>query len=199
MENFNIDLYSALLFDLDGTLADTMSLHNQAWIETLGSFNCQMTNEILFEYAGTPNLKTVELFNQRFGWNLDPETIANKKEARFLEQLDCISPIESTLKIVKEFHGKKAMVVVSGGSRLLVELVLQKMQLFNYFSFCVCAESTEKGKPYPDPFLFAAKELNISPQDCLVFEDAPSGIEAAQRSGMKVVQVGSDFKLRPLI
>ncbi|MGZ3790237.1 MAG: HAD family hydrolase [Bacteriovorax sp.] len=198
MENLNINLFSALLFDLDGTLADTMPLHNQAWIETLKSFNCRMTNEILYEYAGVPNLKTVELFNQRFGWSLDPEKVAEKKEAKFLEQLNFISPIESTLKIVKDYYGKKPMAIISGGNRSLVELILKRTQLLEYFSVCVCAESTVRGKPHPDPFLLAARELNVSPENCLVFEDGRLGIEAAQSCGMSVVQVLSDFKLQAL-
>lgn len=198
MENLSMNLSSALLFDLDGTLANTMPMHNQAWIETLTSFNCNMTSEILYEYAGVPNLKTVELFNQRFGWSLDPEKVVEKKEAKFLAQLDFIAPINSTLEIVKHYYGTKPMAIVSGGNRFLVELILQKLKLSEYFTVCVCAESTLKGKPCPDPFLFAARELSVSPENCLVFEDGAPGIEGARSCGMSVVQVMSDFKLRAL-
>ncbi|MDD4974136.1 MAG: HAD-IA family hydrolase [Bacteriovorax sp.] len=198
MKTLNISLFSALLFDLDGTLADTMPLHNQSWIETLKSFDCKMTNEILNEYAGIPNIKTVKLFNQRFGWSLDPELVVKKKEAKVLEKLDFVSPIESTLKIVKHYHGKKPMAIVSGGNRFLVELILQRMMLLEYFSVLVSAESTVRGKPSPDPFLFAARELNVSPANCLVFEDGLPGIKGAQSCGMSVVQVLADFKLQAL-
>lgn len=202
MKNINTESYSALLFDLDGTLADTMPLHNQAWIETLQDYGCPMTNEILSEYAGIPNAETVEIFNRRFQWRLDPVTIAETKETRAIEKLKAVLPqdlrIESTIEIASQYFGKKPMAVVSGGSRSLVELVLQKLMIRKYFSVLVCAESTTKHKPNPEPFLFAARELNVAPNQCLVFEDGQAGIQSAQSCGMSVILVGPDFMLSPL-
>lgn len=202
MKNFDIDSFSAFLFDLDGTLANTMPLHNQAWIETLQGFGCQMTNEILLEYAGISNTKTVEIFNQRFQWSLDPEKVAQKKEALAIERLGAVMVgdlrIESTMEIIKKYFGKKPMAIVSGGARHLVEMVLDRLLIRECFSVLVCAESTSKGKPNPDPFLLAAHELNVDSVNCLVFEDGQAGIIGAQSCGMKVVLVEPDFKLKVL-
>ncbi len=115
MDKKIIDNFSTLLFDLDGTLADSMALHNQAWLETLQEFGCPMTAEILQEYAGISNPKTVTIFNQRFGWKLDPQLIAQKKEQRFREIQHRLKPIESVWQIAKEYFQKKPMAIVSGG------------------------------------------------------------------------------------
>ncbi len=200
MQHLSIDSFSALLFDLDGTLIDTMPLHNQAWIETLQEFNCPMTDEILQEYAGVPTLKTVSLLNHRFQWNLDPALVTEKKEerARELAGSQSVRLIEPTLAIVKKYHGKKPMALVTGGARILVQPNLQKFDLEKYFPFTVCMDDTTRGKPHPDPFLLAAKKVNTAPENCLVFEDGAAGIAGAQACGMSVVQVLKDFKLAPL-
>lgn len=198
MKHLKIDSFSALLFDLDGTLADTMPLHNKAWIETLKDHGYEMTYEILSEYAGVPTFKTVELFNERFNWNLEPHTILKHKEEKAAEGMKSVTTIHSTLEVVKHYHGVKPMAIVSGGMRVNVEALLRKLNLHDYFSVFVGADSTEKGKPHPDPFLLAAKLLNVDPKKCLVFEDGMAGIKGAQSCGMSVVHVGPDFSLKAL-
>ena len=185
----------ALLFDLDGTLADTMPIHNQAWIETLAKYNCMMTNEILLEYAGVPNHKTVEIFNRRFSWSLSPSDIAEQKEARVIQLLADVKPVQSVLEVVNRYHGKIPMAIVSGGSRELVEFILTKLGLLNQFSHLVTAESTNRGKPNPDPFLLAASKLKVHPTECLVFEDGQAGIQAARTAQMKIIFVDSNHHL----
>jgi HAD superfamily hydrolase (TIGR01509 family) len=190
-----IDEYEALLFDLDGTLADSMGLHNRAWIETLREFGLKMTEEILMEYTGIPNFKTVEIFNQRFGWTLDPRTVALKKENRFFEDFDQMPAVEPVLKIAKEYFNKKPMAIVSGGSREVVSRILTNLKIEHLFSAKVCSEDTLHGKPSPEPFLLAAKLLGLPAPRCLVFEDGSAGILGAQACGMGVVKVSPDFTL----
>lgn len=197
MAELDLDSFAALLFDLDGTLADTMPLHNQAWIETLQEYGYPMTAEILMEYAGVSNVKTVEIFNKRFNWNLNPQEIAHKKESNVTEKLKELSePVAATFAIVKKYSGKKPMAIVSGGAKVQVENILRRLNLLQYFSVLITAESTERGKPFPDPFLMAAEKLNVSPKDCVVFEDGAAGIKAAQACEMKIVFVGTDFSLK---
>lgn len=190
-----LDRFSAFLFDLDGTLADSMGLHNQAWIKTLSDLGLVMTEEILLEYVGIPNVNTVEIFNQRFGWTLDPLTVARAKENRFFADFDKMTAVEPVLKIAKAYQGQKPMAVVSGGSRAVVGRILNNLKIESLFQERVCAEDTHRGKPFPDPFLHAAKLLEIQPGQCLVFEDGEAGIRGAQACGMGVIRVSPDFTL----
>lgn len=198
MNALPIPFHQALLFDLDGTLANSMALHNQAWITTLAKYNCPVTEEILFQYAGIPNAKTVEIFNQRFGWNLDPKSIAAEKENGFLQNVDKISPIEPVVKIARAYYQKKPLGLVTGGSRFLVKKILSSLDLENIFTVKVCAEDVVNGKPSADPFLLAAKLLKVQPEDCLVFEDGDAGIQGAKAAKMSVVKVTADFNLHLL-
>ncbi|MBK9322111.1 MAG: HAD family phosphatase [Bdellovibrionaceae bacterium] len=195
MKTLPLENYDALLFDLDGTLADSMAIHNEAWIATFKDLGFSVTPELLTQYAGIPNQRTVEIFNQRFGWHLDPQSVARDKEQRFLQNIDFVRPIESVLKIAQTYYQIKKMAIVSGGTKNLVDQILNVLKIASLFSVKVCAEDVPLGKPHPDPFLFAAKVLKVSPTTCLVFEDGESGIKGAKAAGMGVVRVRSDFDM----
>ena len=189
MKDLNCD---ALLFDLDGTLIDSMPLHNQAWIEILADQGQVMTNDILTEYMGIPNFKTVQIFNERFGWNLDPQLITDLKEVRFLEKLKHVKIIEVTVQVARENFGKKPMAIVTGSVKQPAMELIKMLDIEKYFSVVVTAEDTLQHKPDPDPFLLAAQKLNVDPKKCLVFEDGEIGIQAAYAAGMKVIKVVRD-------
>lgn len=196
----NLERYSALLFDLDGTLANSMGLHNEAWIATLRMHGLSITPEILQEYAGIQNQKTIELFNHRFGWALNGPKIIEEKEARFLTTIDKVRPIEAVLKYALDNYEIRPLAIVSGGHRELVTQTLSKLGIANLFPVTVCAEDTAKGKPHPDPFLKAAELLGIPAKKCVVFEDGEAGIRGARAAGMGVVKVGQapHFRLEHL-
>lgn len=193
-----IDQFEALLFDLDGTLVDSMGLHNQAWILTLHSLGCSITEDILFEYAGIANPIIVEMLNHRFNWNLDPAYVVKNKEQRFLNQLSLVEPINSVVEIAKYFSKMKSMAIVSGGDRQTVEKTLDAIQLSDLFKVKVCSGDTKKGKPYADPFLYAAELLNVKPEKCLVFEDGEAGIKGATQAKMEIIKVHTDHSLQIL-
>lgn len=195
--------YDALLFDLDGTLIDSMPLHNQAWIEVLSEKGLVMTNDILNEYMGIPNMQTVEIFNKRFGWNLDPGQITTLKENSFLEKLKHVKVIEVTVQAAKENFGKVPMAIVTGSAKKPALELIKMLDIEKYFPLMITSEDTLKHKPDPEPFLLAAKKLNVDPKKCLVFEDGAMGIQAANAAGMKVIKVVLDaagplFQLQPL-
>lgn len=191
--------YKAILFDLDGTLIDSMTLHNQTWIEVLSKYNCSMTPEILTEYTGVPNFKTVQIFNERFHWKLDPQKITNEKEAAFLKKLPHVQAIDLVIEVVKQNLNKVPMAVVTGSAKEPAIKILKNLNLEKYFASIITAADTQKHKPDPEPFLLGAEKLKVKPKDCLVFEDGALGIKAAHAAGMrviKVIQQGSEFKLK---
>ena len=93
------------------------------------------------------------------------------------------------MKIVRQMHGVKPMAIASGGHRESVEATLQALQITNLFDAIICAEDCVRGKPFPDPFLEAARRIGVAPAECVVFEDSPTGIEAARAAGMQFVLV----------
>ena len=185
--------FRAYLFDLDGTVADTMPQHFIAWTDSLKAHGASMSETLFYQLGGVPPLKVVSLLNGRFGYTLNPETIVADKEARFLSNIGDVQPIASVLAHIVAAQGRIPMAIVSGSPRDNVEQTLTVLGLKDRFDVLVCAEDYAHGKPDPEPFLTAAKLLQVAPEHCLVFEDADAGIASAKAAGMAWVRVPQVF------
>lgn len=187
--NLDPESFAALLFDLDGTLIDSMPLHNRAWLETLAEAGHELDERVLRELAGVPTIQTVAIFNERFGWNLDPLNLARKKEDAYLRNLHLVRPVDEVVRVARDHFGRIPLALVTGGSRGYVEMALGLQGLAGLFAATVCAEDTLTHKPSPEPFLRAARILDVDPRACLVFEDGEAGIRGARAAGMRIVKV----------
>jgi beta-phosphoglucomutase family hydrolase len=181
--------FEAYIFDCDGTLADTMPLHYKAWVEVLKDHACNFPEALFYQLGGVTTEKIVEMLNHRCGTSLPPRETALKKEEIYLRMIPQIVPIEPVVALVHRYHGTLPMAVASGGHRSVVLQTLNALGIAGMFDAIVGAEDYAHGKPAPDPFLEAARRLNTAPEKCLVFEDAPTGIEAANAAGMQWVIV----------
>ena len=183
--------FKAHLYDCDGTLADTMAPHVEAWVEELKSHGVMIEGKLIYELAGMPATTTVEVINERFGSKLDPKQIAQLKEDRFhREYLNRIKPIPEVVALLKKSYAEGIKIgVVSGGRKRIVEETLKILGIREMVAVVICAEDVNRGKPDPEPFLIAAERLNVDPSDCLVFEDADLGIQSAENAKMKWVRV----------
>jgi beta-phosphoglucomutase family hydrolase len=181
--------FKAFLFDLDGTLADSMPLHYRAWLQAVTAAGGQFPEDVFYELGGVPIGRVVEILNQRFGTTMPPEATAQAKEQLYYQLLPELQPIASVVAHVHAMHGKIPLAIVSGSPRASIEHTLKTIGLANQFDLIVGAEDYTRGKPDPEPFLTAAKLLNVAPADCLVFEDADAGIQSAKAAGMHWVRV----------
>lgn len=180
---------AALIFDLDGTLADTMPLHYQAWRDAVAACGHHYPEEVFYELAGMPCTAILPKVNARFGWNLDEVAVAADKERRFLELIGRIRPIEPVMSIVRAQRGRMPMAIGTGGLRRVVELTIRALGLEGVFAATVAAEDVARHKPEPDTFLRCAELLGVEPGRCQVFEDGELGLVAAARAGMIVTDV----------
>ncbi|WP_419804159.1 HAD family hydrolase [Terriglobus sp.] len=181
--------FKAYLFDLDGTVADTMPLHFVCWNEALGLHGCSLDETQFFALAGIPVVETIELLNRQHGLTMPARELAEYKEALFLKRLVELKPVEAVVAHVHEAHGRIPLAIVSGSPRASILHSLGMLGLTERFEVIVGAEDYARGKPDPEPFLTAAARLGVMPQDCLVFEDADLGIQAAKAAGMQWVKV----------
>jgi len=194
MEKINISPeIKALIFDCDGTLADTMALHWEAWHATLATHDKKLDQEYLDTMRGVPTNLMVEKINRDHGWNLDPKSFSEEKEARFVAILDRVAPIESVVELALRYENQMPMAVASGGERETVLATLKSINLGEFFDTVLTAADPVAPKPAPGIFLEAAQRMDIAPENCLVLEDGDAGIEAAEAAGMHVLDV------RPII
>ena len=185
------DGYDAVIFDLDGTLVDSMGAHFKAWCEALAKHGAAnvFPEDVFYAMGGRPTKDIVKELNGELNLKLDPEAVAVDKRNAFLENLDQVKLNEEVVNFARSLRGKMPMAIATGGSLLVVEKTLQSTGLSDLFDEVVTANDVKCGKPAPDVFLEAAARIEIAPERCLVFEDAPAGIMAAQSAGMEVVCV----------
>jgi beta-phosphoglucomutase family hydrolase len=190
----NLDIptraFGGYIFDCDGTLADTMPLHYRAWTRIVAELGGSFPKELFYQLGGKPTAQILSLLRDEQGLKVgDVQEAAERKERYFLEMIDQVRPIEAVVEIARRWHGIRPMAVASGGFRRQIELTLDALGIRSLFNTVVCVEDYARGKPFPDPFLEAARRLSVPPTECLVFEDSPLGIQAAQAAGMQCVFV----------
>jgi HAD superfamily hydrolase (TIGR01509 family) len=181
--------FGGYIFDCDGTIADNMPLHYRAWSMAMADFGGEYPEELFYAWGGRPTAVIVGLLNEKYGLTLDVDETVRRKEKYYLSLIPEVVPVPEVLDIVKSMHGSVPLSVASGGHRELVEATLDVLGIRSLFQAIVCAEDYERGKPHPEPFLLAAKLMSVPPEDCVVFEDSPIGIEAARAAGMAWVHV----------
>jgi beta-phosphoglucomutase-like phosphatase (HAD superfamily) len=196
MITFDRTKYDGFLFDCDGTLADTMPLHFQAWSETLASKlgrPSDFTESMFYRFGGMPAREIIQRLNRDFGYNLPVDQTAHDKEMRFVELLPGIGPIKEVIDVLNRLGPDAKVAVASGG---LTEIVRETLMILGLpigpnekIKFLVGSDQVLHGKPHPDLFFRAAELLGVDPKRCLVFEDAEPGFQAAQAAGMDYIDV----------
>jgi beta-phosphoglucomutase-like phosphatase (HAD superfamily) len=182
----------ALIFDCDGTLADTMPAHYHAWVEILKPYGVAFPEDRFYSLGGMPSGKILQLLFGEQGVVLtDIEALTRKKEDAFVARAGDIRPIEKVVAVARRARGRLPMAVASGGHRHMVQMTLRQIGVLDWFPVIVAAEDTVRHKPEPDVFLEAARRLGVPAAACTVYEDTDLGIEAARRAGMAWVDVRS--------
>lgn len=178
-----------LIFDCDGTLADTMTIHTHAWQETMKRFGHDCPVDFLQPLRGMPAEEIVIRFNLEFGTGFDVKAVSDEKNKMSYERLKTVKPIMPVAKIALDYRGKLPMSVVSGGTRKNVIRTLEAIGMADFFEAVITADDGLKPKPDPRMFIEAAKKMDVAPELCQVFEDGDPGLEAARAAGMPLVDV----------
>jgi HAD superfamily hydrolase (TIGR01509 family) len=185
--------FAGYIFDLDGTLVDSMPLHYRAWDEALrrNGLPHALDEDYFYELGGVPTRRVAELMAERYRLRIDTEKVYHEKEALFQtlhSELKLVEPVVAFARRVATSH---PVSVASGGPRDVVRQTLALTGLAPLFPVVVTPEDVLFGKPAPDMFLLAAQRMGVDPHRCLVFEDAEPGVRAAITAGMQYVRVPS--------
>jgi beta-phosphoglucomutase family hydrolase len=182
-----------LIFDLDGTLADTMPYHFIGWQVACQKFGAEIDTVFLRKHTGSPGwIIADEIIKAcKLNGSVTIEQIMNEKLAEFYRQQYKVKAIKPVVNIVRKYHGKLPMAIGTGGHREAVERTLMVTDLRKYFDIIVTANDVYNFKPHPETFLKCAELMKVEPEYIEVFEDAELGIEAAIEAGMSVTDVRS--------
>jgi beta-phosphoglucomutase family hydrolase len=180
-----------LVFDCDGTIADTMPLHYESWLKALGEHGVEFPEALFYEMAGIPTARIVEILNERHGHRMPVQETADYKEELYVQLIDRVRPIEPVVRIIERYAGRLPMAVATGGTRAICTKTLTALDLLRHFdpNAIVTADDVRHGKPAPDIFVEAARRIGVPPAQCVAFEDADLGVQSATGAGMRVVDV----------
>ena len=185
--------FKAIIFDLDGTLADTMPIHYRACQIVCQEYGFDFPKDYFYQEAGKPTLEVFQNLVKMLGKNLDGNTLGRAKEEKFLELIHTVQPISLVADVARNYKGKVPMAIGSGGQRNSVDLTLKAIGFDEFFDSVVTCDDVVEHKPHPATFLKAAYDMGVSATDCLVFEDGDPGIQAAKSAGMMFVDIREYF------
>lgn len=179
----------AFLFDLNGTMIDDMDFHIRAWHKILNNLGANISMaDVKKECYGKNNELLERVFPGRFSEE-EMTKMSYAKEAEYQQQfrplLKLIPGLDAFLE--KSFQQKIPMAIGSAAIMFNIDFVLDGLGLRHYFPTIISAESVKESKPDPETYLLCAAQLGVAAGNCIVFEDAPKGVEAAQNAGMRCV------------
>ena len=180
-----------LIFDLDGTLVDTMPYHFEGWKKACLKYGADIDSEFLRRHTGSPGwIIAGEILKKcNLNGSVTKEQIMEQKLHEFYKIQHLAKPIEPVVNIVKEYYGKLPMAIGTGGHRKAVERTLDLTGLRKYFEIIVTANDVHNFKPHPETFLKCAELMKVDPAHIEVFEDGEQGLEAARLAGMIATDV----------
>ncbi len=178
-----------LIFDCDGTLADTMPLHWRAWSLITQRHGLHFPEDRFYSLGGVPTRDILKMLALEQGRSLDHLAIAHEKEQVYLPLMADIEPIHAVVEIAKAHHGKIPMAVASGGTQPIIVSVLEHLKIRHLFDAVVTSEMVKNQKPAPDIFLEAAHRIGVDPKFCRGYEDTDLGMQAIRSAGMDAVDV----------
>jgi len=180
-----------MIFDLDGTLANTMPFHMKAWRQACQSHGMDMSSEFLRSFTGTPGRKIAYAIIKYYSKEgiIDPDIIAERKKENFRRMQHLVKEVKPVADIVRKYHGIIPMALGTGGHNDTALCTLEIIGMRHYFDHIVTADDVSNHKPDPETFLKCSELMGVSSEEIMVFEDSDLGIKAAKKAGMHPVDV----------
>jgi beta-phosphoglucomutase-like phosphatase (HAD superfamily) len=178
-----------IIFDCDGTLADTMPLHWRAWQVIMARHRLHLPEDRFYALGGVPSRDILKMLSQEQGIVIDHLAVAREKEQEYLPLIAQVEPINTVVGVARANYGKIPLAVASGGTRKIIEQVLEHLGIQDLFRTIVTSEDIANQKPAPDIFLEAARRIGVPPNRCRAYEDTDLGMQAIRAAGMEAVDV----------
>jgi HAD superfamily hydrolase (TIGR01509 family) len=184
----------AVIFDWDGTIADTKKAVIQSFQKVLTQAGCNVTDEFILRLLGIGTKKTIIEAFKKCKKRLDVSTLEKLAEEKVTIQAELINDvrfIDGAIELLELLHGKTKIALATMSSRRVVDKILLEKKIKTYFDVVVTADEVNKPKPNPEIFLSVAKKLGVDQKDCVVIEDSIFGVRAAKKAKMTCIAVPS--------
>ncbi|MBS0856844.1 MULTISPECIES: fructose-1-phosphate/6-phosphogluconate phosphatase [unclassified Tatumella] len=183
------DHYHGLIFDMDGTLVNSEPAHRQAWKQVLAQHCLAFSFEQMIALNGSPGWKIAEQILIANNATLDPRQLAAEKDQQLDKILLTTSALLPLIGVARHYYGRLPMAVGTGSNHQMADRLLTHLGVRHLFNVLIAADDVEHHKPDPQTFLECARQMGVEAAQCVVFEDADFGIQAAKAAGMDFVDV----------
>lgn len=180
----------AVIFDMDGVIIDSEPIHFEVDMQTLNELGCDITVEELEKYVGTTNEYMLSDIKRKYNLRQSVEEIIMYKVemTKNIIMESELEPIKGIRELLEHLKNNNILAAIGSSSpRDLIDVVVNKFQLKEYFTYILSGEEVNEGKPAPDVYIETSKRLGIEAKDCIVIEDSKNGVLAAKRAGMKCI------------
>ncbi|PKH00150.1 beta-phosphoglucomutase family hydrolase [Paraglaciecola sp. MB-3u-78] len=185
----DLSRYKGIVFDMDGTLIDSMGAHGIAWQQTCEKYAYPFDSDYIHNLGGVPTRDIVKLLNEKHDLNHDLDEVTETKRLAFIDLNDSPSIIDDTFQVMLRYQGKLKMGVGTGSERNNAIQMLTDTGLLERLETVVTASDVTHGKPHGETFITVATNMGLQPSECVVFEDTEVGRQAAQNAGMDCIMV----------
>lgn len=188
--DFEEKYMKAVIFDMDGVLVDSQPYHFKADIDTMAEYGVIKGQKFYESFAGTLTADRMRTLKEMFGLDVPVEEMTIKRENMILDIMgkEDIKPVSGIPEFLRSIEEKGLTTAVASSSDYkLINLILDRLKIAQYFDSVTSGSDVKRGKPSPDVFLLAAERIGIEPSECLVVEDSENGVKAAKSAGMKAL------------
>jgi HAD superfamily hydrolase (TIGR01509 family) len=184
--------YRAVLFDMDGVIVDSEPLHVATFQAVLKRYGHDLTDDHYKQhFAGKTDEAGFKQYFDFIGETVNLPVIMDEKARAYLElAADQLLPYPGVIELIQDLAARDIpMALVTGSLRAEAEVTLRAFDITDLFSVVIAAEDITESKPNPEGYLKSAKALGVEPADCIIVEDAPSGVKAARAAGIRCIAV----------
>ncbi|ABG39322.1 beta-phosphoglucomutase family hydrolase [Paraglaciecola sp. T6c] len=185
----DLSRYKGIVFDMDGTLIDSMGSHAVAWQQTCERFGYPYDAQYIHDLGGVPTRQIAQLLNKKHGMDHNLDEVAEVKRQAWLALDENLTVIQDTFDVMQRYKGILKMGVGTGSERENAIRMLTETGLLERVETVVTASDVTHGKPHGETFLTVAKNMGLNADECVVFEDTEIGRQAAQHAGMDCIMV----------
>ena len=185
----------ALIFDLDGTVANTMQNHFTAWRKAVVPYGIDFNATLFKQLTGMPSYATIEKLNNLFGTEMDPQEVGRMKADHYKKEAHSTKEIRVVADVVRKYYNELPMSIGTGSNKLGAKHTLEASGMQKYFDIVISADDITNPKPHPETFLKCAELMGVQPEDCVVFEDGELGMQAAKKARMMVIDINDYYKI----
>ncbi|MBP8793948.1 MAG: beta-phosphoglucomutase family hydrolase [Lutibacter sp.] len=189
----------ALIFDLDGTIANTMQYHFEAWRKAVEPYGIDFSAALFLSLTGSSRVATIDKLNELFGTKMIVAEVGRVKAAHFKTLVQQTTEIKVVADVVRKYHTILPISIGTGSTTNGATTTLKIINMQQYFDIIITSDNIENSKPHPETFLKCAQLMGVNPKDCVVFEDGVLGMQAAKTAGMMVIDVNDYYKFEFIV